>query len=84
MSDGLPTLENVPAAGREPKPDGWHAYHICGGELRTLNWSGNWALCLTCGEQIEVQLHRAVTADAAAPGKPVMSVAMSDADEGEA
>lgn len=44
----------------EPKPDGWHTYHVCGGQLRELTWmrtaatgTGE-ALCTACGAWVEV------------------------------
>lgn len=36
--------------GRNPKPDGWHTYHICSGLMRELVWSGRDATCHWCGQ----------------------------------
>ena len=37
-------------------PDGWHTYHICGGLLRELVWSGHEVLCVYCGQWCEVRI----------------------------
>jgi len=46
-----------------PKPDGWHTYHICGGQLREIEAVGatgfggdGFLLCVHCGERYETKL----------------------------
>lgn len=61
MGDGDPlsdlddALQALPLA-KEPKPDGWHMYHVCGGVLRELTWSDDSALCVVCGQWAIVEL----------------------------
>lgn len=45
-----PDTTDATLRARPPKADGWHTYHICGGLLRELTWSGFEALCVTCGQ----------------------------------
>jgi hypothetical protein len=40
---------------KEPKPDGWHTYHICGGQLREVSRTAGGALCTYCGEWCQVR-----------------------------
>ena len=46
---------------REAKPDGWHVYHICEGQLREVTAAGTFGgdgflLCVHCGERFETKV----------------------------
>lgn len=49
----------------EPKPNGWHTYHVCGGQLRELVWQrdGREAICTTCGTWFSAVIRPARVSD---------------------
>lgn len=43
-----------PAPPTGPKPDGWHTYHVCDGQVREITFStkgaSSFAVCVFCGQ----------------------------------
>jgi hypothetical protein len=50
----------APVAPAQPKPDGWHTYHICDGQLREVRFvskgSQREAMCVHCGQWFRAAL----------------------------
>jgi hypothetical protein len=59
------------------KPDGWHAYHVCGGQAREVSWVAQrdgrvWGLCVVCGLSADVTVYPAAPIEVPHPAlKPI-------------
>jgi hypothetical protein len=63
----------------EPKPDGWHTYHICSGQMREIVWGvtalpKKEATCIHCGEWIEIMVIARNTFGGAQPLAPERTI----------